>query len=206
MKLHVVEWRTTEQWGNDLPTGEILKKEKGDYPSALDKFNAALARSAGVDNQTGDIGQARELYQQALAINRQEDDRAAIADNLSNLGTLSLHNGDTDGALAYYRQVLEIDKALETPRAIGLGLFDIASTYQAKQDFPQALEYCDRALPSFRLTSDLPHIAEILFRMGLINEKMGQAERAKQYVQATVEADTRAGMPELVQKARLKID
>jgi tetratricopeptide (TPR) repeat protein len=137
---------------------------------------------------------------------RQAKDQAAVADNLSNLGTLSLHNGDTAAALTYYRQALEIDRGLETPRAIGLDLFNIASTYQAREDFPQALEYYERALPPFRLTSDLPHIAEALFRMGLISERIGQPEKAKQYFQAAVEVASRAGMPELEKKARLKID
>ena len=73
--------------------------------------------------------------------NRQTKDQAAVADNLSNLGTLSLHNGDTVAALTYYRQALEIDRVLETPRAIGLDLFNIGSTYQAREDFPQALEH-----------------------------------------------------------------
>ena len=40
----------------------------------------------------------------------------------------------------------------------------------------------------------------------MISEKIGQPEKAKQYFLDTVEAATRAGMPELVKKARLKID
>ena len=101
---------------------------------------------------------------------------------------------------------MEIDRVLETPRAIGLDLFNIGSTYQAREDFPQALEHYERALPPLRLTSDLPHIAETLFRTGLISEKMGLPEKAKQYFQAAVKAASRAGMPELEEKARLKFD
>ncbi len=102
--------------------------------------------------------------------------------------------------------LLEIERAPETPRAVGLRLFNIAATCQAKQDFPPTPEYFERAMPSFRLTSNQPHIAASVFRMGLISEETEQPEKAKQYFQTGVEAATGADIQELVQKAHLRID
>ena len=117
--------------------------EKGDYPSALAKFNAALERSASIDNQTGaadalnNIGmvqlrqrnneEALQNFSRALDINRELKRNAEMASTILNIGAVyaTLHN--TAKAEAQYRKALEIArksklKSLEAKSLNNLGL------------------------------------------------------------------------------------
>jgi tetratricopeptide (TPR) repeat protein len=152
------------------------------------------------------VKKARELYERALAINQSEDKRAAAADNLNNLGTLSLYAGDADAAIGYYGRALEIDRDLEIPEAIALDLFNIASAHYAKGDYPAAIDYFGRSLAIFDFTSNHRRVAETLYRIGLASEKAGDTSRARESYNSAHDVARAAGMQELAEKARSKLD
>jgi tetratricopeptide (TPR) repeat protein len=71
-----------------------------------------------VARDQGDSAAARTLYEQALAIFRELDDRWGIAGTLADLGSLAREQGNYPTACSLYRESITIFQALEHKRGI----------------------------------------------------------------------------------------
>ena len=183
------------------------------YTMALEKARAeklksleakALNNLGLLKKESGDLTEAHQFYEGSLEINRRENKAAAMADNLNNLGTLSLRLGNPEQALDYFEHALEIDKELELPEAIALDLFNIASVYHTRKDFPASLNYYGRALAIYDFTSNLPRAAETLYRIGLVNEGIGNTDRALESYRAALKTAESTGAEALAETIRTK--
>ncbi len=95
-----------------LPTGYIFDSFKFRIATWRGSMLHAVATNfnnlGAVYDDQGNYPKAQELYQQSLAINRQQQDRAGEAKNLNNLGVVALNQGNYAKATQFIQQALKI--------------------------------------------------------------------------------------------------
>ncbi len=130
-------------------TKEDVATARGMYQQAIDldaEFVQALLGKGTTHTFQGDYGGAEQLYERALHIARQSNEKNEEATSLSLLGVLEWYRGNYSKALAYYTQSLSIAQEIGDRAGEGKTLNNIAVVYSAQGDHTTALEYYARSL------------------------------------------------------------
>jgi tetratricopeptide (TPR) repeat protein len=95
----------------------------------------------------GDLAQARQCYEQAVAQARAETDPRGLPDSLGNLGNVCAMLGDRETAERCYREVLALQRERKDQTAIGQTLTNLGNLHadagQAERARSYYLEACD---------------------------------------------------------------
>lgn len=135
---------------------------------------AALAYLAGENDP------AAEYAHEALRRFREVGDQFGIGNLLSLIGMMTLHGGDVDGALGWYRQGLrEVDPA-RAPRAYATLLANVAPVYAALDDLPAARTAAEDAAARYQRIGDDSALAAQLGNLGQWAARMGDRARARE--------------------------
>ncbi|TVL98372.1 MAG: hypothetical protein CV087_21380 [Candidatus Brocadia sp. WS118] len=131
-----------------------------------------------------DIGKfsvARDYFEKALAIGRQEEDRSLQASGLSNLGSAYRGLGDARGAIGYYEQVLAIMHEIGDRQGEGQTLGNLGVAYTQLGETRAAIGYYEQCLVTAREIGDRHSEGQALGNLGVAYRQMGETQSTIEY-------------------------
>jgi non-specific serine/threonine protein kinase len=150
----------------------------------------------------GDYRTARTMFDEALTICRDTDDRHSAANVLINLGTLASDQGDYDSARAFLEESLAIFRALGgygTSNALGM----LGRVTHGQGDYPGAQALLEKSLAIAREEGHQPYISAALTELGSVARSRGDHDAAlallKEALAIQREAGERLGMSECLE-------
>ncbi|MFA6472214.1 MAG: tetratricopeptide repeat protein [Candidatus Latescibacterota bacterium] len=187
----------------------IMYYEKGDMDRALKNLLDALAvcRENGLkDLEAGNlrhIGQvhkrrndsemgldyAMKYFMDALELDRQLMNRAGLAQDLVQAGSILLDSGNFEGALANYEEALTIHREDENRADEAQDLGNIGLVHQIKGDLDSALRYLKKALEIYESIGSKQGEAQSLGNIGLIHQAREEFDLALEYHSDALEID-----------------
>lgn len=143
--------------GDGLITRGRLKREQGDYPSALEDITASL-----------------KIYQTI-------SDSVQIANALNDISIVYAMSGNDEKALEYFKETLTIFQAIGDKQGESYVLNNIGAIYQEAGQLAEAQSYMVQSLKIKKQRKDSVGIARSYFNLGDIAEKLGSQENALRY-------------------------
>jgi predicted ATPase len=171
---------------------------RGYLPEARDKANriiqlqgatdevrlSALDASGGIAYWQGDMYAARAWYEQERALAEQLGDERAVAEAVYNDSfTYSLTPDETANARVLAEDALARFRKLNDRGGIGKALWGVVNSYVFEDDVEPARSLVDESLEISRELNDRFQLGWGLFTKGLILNKMGERQDARQSYQ-----------------------
>lgn len=127
--------------------------------------------------------EALDVYLQALAIYRDVGDQRGEGSTLGGLGVIYWYKRDSDKALSYYQQALEIRLKVDDRQLVGNSYNDIGFSvyWYYKKDYAQAIKYLLKSEEVRREIGDESNLGKTLSRIGRSYEDLGQLNKAFTY-------------------------
>jgi class 3 adenylate cyclase len=156
---------------NELRTDEAAARlneavslsQKLNFP----KGEAAAWNGLGaVEEIRGNLPQAQQFYQKALAIRRRLGDLRDIGSSLNNLGVVYELQGRFDSAVIAHRQNLDIQKQLRDTLKIARVLFNMAAARQEEGLYPEAHSDLLEARLIFEALGEQEAVAKVYTELG----------------------------------------
>jgi len=122
---------------------------------------------------------------QSLEIQKEIDDKQGIAISLNNIGAIYDNQGNTDKALEYHLQSLEIRK--NDKQGIAYSLNNIGFNYNNQSNTDKALEYLLQSLEIRKEINDKQGIAYSLNNIGFNYNNQGNPDKALEYYLQSLE-------------------
>jgi tetratricopeptide (TPR) repeat protein len=153
----------------------------------LSRCGFALARQGRYD-------QARGLFEQALALARQHDDRPAEASSLHALGIVAYYQqGSAQAAVDHYEGALQIRRELGDLRGEASSLNNLALVFQDLGDPGLGGKHLERVLAICQSIGDRPGEACALANLGLTYGQMGALDQARDLFERALALDRLLG-------------
>ena len=165
------------QWGHYRLTAGLHERLQGhlDDPWTRGASKTSLGNSYA---DLGQTGRAIELYEQALAIDRELGHRNGEAADLGNLGLSYAELGQTGRAIELYEQALAIERETGYRRGEAADLGNLGSSYAELGQTGRAIELYEQALAIDRELGDRAGEAADLGNLGDRYANLGQTGRA----------------------------
>ncbi|MBP7375939.1 MAG: CHAT domain-containing protein [Pyrinomonadaceae bacterium] len=134
----------------------------------------------------GDFPTARTYHARAFEIRKAMNDLTGIAATISNLGIISVEEGDLSAGIESFTQslaILDSIKGPETPDLIQRKLRDLRNlgiTYQGMGNHVQALAYYSKSLKMSEVAKNETGVYGALFQIASLYNSQGQYELARQ--------------------------
>ncbi|SDD76089.1 tetratricopeptide repeat protein [Aquimonas voraii] len=159
-----------------------------------------LVRRWGIlDYRRERLPQALSWFECALKQAKSRGDRAAIAREEKNIGSVLRRLGDFSGALR------ALTASLETQREIGAVsgavLNNIADVHRDLEDHDSALRYYREALSAFDAAGETLEASHVLESMSELSLDRGDTRSAQDWLRTALESYRAAGLPELQLRA-----
>jgi tetratricopeptide (TPR) repeat protein len=168
---------------NDFSRAIMLAKDD----SAL-WYCANISRSIGLILQTfGTFSKALEYHKKALEINRERNNREAMAGDYGNIGLVYYEISDYPQALEYHKKALEINRERNNREAMAGNYGNIGLVYYDMRDYPQALEYHKKALEINRERNNREAMAGNYGNIGLVYRYLQDYPQALEYHKKALE-------------------
>jgi tetratricopeptide (TPR) repeat protein len=171
--------KALDYYGRALPLRHALNDRKGESFTLV-----AIGRA--YSNALGDDARARELYEQALKLEREIDNRRLIAQTLGDLGRLDYKAGDYDAALKHYNDALVAvvngDQSIKAEILTYIGL-----VYSAWGRHREAIEQYFSVALKLQEGRDPIGRARTLQYMGRAYAGLGDENKAFQYLNEALE-------------------
>ncbi len=165
----------------------LLRKYSAVY-AAIAERSELYRLAARLYVQAGELlGAERCAYQAAVMLNKEHDNEAAVriinrvieyaqmigkATEMRQLlmtrGDIHKHNGDTELALATYRQIIDLSAGLPPDKLLAETYKDLGDLYRMKQDSDAGLKALHEALKIYRELGDELEISHTLNNIGNI--------------------------------------
>jgi CHAT domain-containing protein/uncharacterized protein HemY len=152
------------------------KSLDGDARKEIGVVVAALNGAANSAYYLGNYDEALEKYQRSVEVQKRLPDRVGFANALKGLGNAHRARGDYGAALENYFQSLRISEEIKAP--IGSTLVSIGLVRALQADYPQALDYYNKALKEFKALANKIEMARVLTLSGNVYYKQGQYDSA----------------------------
>jgi tetratricopeptide (TPR) repeat protein len=128
--------------------------------------------------QLGQISRAIEMYEQALAIDRQRGDRRGEAARLGNLGNCYFELGQIPRAIDLYEQALALSREVGNWRGQAAGLGNLGLCHWQLGQISRAIEMHEQALAIDRQRGNRRGEGADLHNLGACYQDLGHATRA----------------------------
>lgn len=165
--------------------GLHLAGQLRDLPTQAEALNLL----SGIQHSLGETEAARHSLESALSLRRGLRDQRGQADCLSNLGVLSLHQGDYASALEHLFAAHVLHQqfpAVMDRQGEGRCLINIGVVYDELSDHGSALRYYQEALVIARETGDRPSQVLCLLNSGEAHRDLGEAPQASDALRAAL--------------------
>ncbi len=128
--------------------------------------------------RTGQFDTALETYQQVLALRRELDDKAGIAQTLNNMGDVYSDRGQYSQALDVLQQALALRRELRDRAGTSQTLNLIGFVYRRQKQYSEALELHEEALQQAQNAGDRSEVGESLHNIAAVYTSQGQLDSA----------------------------
>jgi class 3 adenylate cyclase/predicted ATPase len=184
-------------WGEYYEAISAYAQARSAIERALDQaaFQVGASPVAEIDclsqlgliaRREGDYEQAKDWYQQALALFRSEaayapEEAGAFARALTGLGFVHRQQGDYDQARIRYQQALDLNRQSGNRRGEADSLFGLATTAYYQRRFAEELEYLKQTIRIQRTIGDRAGEAVSLMSMAQVNVLVGHYDQAEKW-------------------------
>jgi len=152
----------------------VMLRETGDKT-----FTGHILGTLGsVAHARGDYARATALYEESLAISRDQGYRIIVTAMLASLGNVAGENGDYERAATLLQESLTLSRELGNKGGAARALRDLASVKWRQGDYAQAVKLLDECLTLQREIGDKPGIAYTQPVLGDVARSQGDYERA----------------------------
>lgn len=147
---------------------------------------ALYARLGSFQERLGKPDEAEENFQKAMTLATEAKQLDVLARAYRLIGT-SLMETDSDEAYKLIQQALAINEDLKLSRQIAHCYVHLGLYYKEIETKPlEALDYCQQAMTIYEKLGDLQGTSMVIYNIGLIYQKDGQNQRAKEYYQRSL--------------------
>lgn len=151
----------------------------------------AFMVKAYLDEAIGDYNESEGAYLKAIELleelERDEEVLRFLSHSYNNMGLLTRNLGDTQGAMEYFMEALEVTRAVdgENHPQVGVLYNSIGSIYYFMGDYGQAVDYFLSTADIFRENYGENHerVAGAYNNAGVVYTEMGEIERAAQILE-----------------------
>lgn len=172
----------------------IIKKQKGNYPEALENYQKSLQIYKKLNDQDGistnynsiaiiyyylgDFSRAIEYYQKAFEIFRKIRSKEGMALSYNNIGMIYSNQGKFTKAIEYYQKSLELKKSLNDKKGIASTYNGIGAVHYYQADYDEAINYFEKSLKIREELNNRKGVAMSLNNIGMIYKSKGDYEQA----------------------------
>lgn len=141
-----------------------------------------------------------EYWEGSLAIFKEIDDQAGVANLESNLGSIYFDQGDDAKAVEYFLRSIKAAESINDSTGIGRALIGLGNVYLNKEEtHEKAKEYLWRALPIFKQTKYNDGIGICELNLGNIYLNQSQFDSALLYLEHSLEVfDNKVYVPSVL--------
>lgn len=141
----------------------------------------AISNKGYVYMQRGDAKKAEELFTEALAIEKENNNLEGVASASNNLATVYFRNGKTEEALIYFQQALKTQQTIGAREGEATSLNNIGAVYDNRGQVESALDYYHRSLKIQESLDNKPKIGTCLNNIAAIYTNLGLTDKAIEY-------------------------
>jgi predicted ATPase/DNA-binding CsgD family transcriptional regulator len=162
-------------------------------------WRATLLHVAGnLAREQGDYEHAVALYEESLAVRREQGYKKGIGKSFHQLGIVAYERGEYEHAVRLHEQALALFRELEfTDRAheygIAIGLSTLADVVRAQGDLGRAATLLEESLTLFRRLGHAWGIARTLTSLGDVACEAGEDARASTLYEEGLELERTSG-------------
>ena len=135
----------------------------------------------------GDTGEAKELWTEALEINRAHGEEGEVARCLAELGAVAVAERDFELAQARYEETAVLFRELGQHMREGVALSNLAAIASNRGDLPASLDFGEQAIALQREIDDRPDLAVSLVNLSPTLLRLGEVERARELLREAIE-------------------
>lgn len=162
---------------------KVLSRDGADRPTQA-RFSC-LRGAAGLALDQGDLGSARSLSEQALALARELGEARTIAQALNGLGMAASNAGDAAAARAFYEQSLAAAREAGDDRSVGVALNNLGDAAMQMRDYASARPLLEESLAIFRRQGGISSQRVALINLAVISTRTGDTVNArKQFLES----------------------
>ncbi|MCP4146616.1 MAG: tetratricopeptide repeat protein [bacterium] len=134
-----------------------------------------------------------KIFQKALDIYENLDNKKGIAKILNNMGNVYRHINNSEKALEVLEKALKIEREYGSPHGLALALGNIGNIYSNLNDFHTALDYDLQSLKIKEELGDKNEIAVARHNIGNIYLNLNQPEKALEFFLPSLKVARDAG-------------
>jgi tetratricopeptide (TPR) repeat protein len=159
-------------YGNQAVPVALQLNDKKRLASAY-RFRGHAYRSAGK------FEEAKNNFQEALAVNESIGNKNGVADMLNNIGNVYDSQSDYVTAIDYFLRGLKILEGTGDDNKLGAAYGNIGVIWRRLEDFPKAISYYEKAIVLFKKVGNNENHAAALGNIGEAYCRMPQPDYAK---------------------------
>ena len=164
-------------WGHYRLTVELHHRLRGRLADPW-TIAASATRLGECLYRVGDLPAAIQLYEQALTINRDIDNRRGQAIALSGLGYVYAHLGQTTRAIDLFEQTLTINRDIDSWRGQAIAVSGLGYVYADLGQTTRAIDLFEQALTINQDVGNRQGDATARANLGYVYADLGQTTRA----------------------------
>lgn len=157
----------------------------------LPRLSVILANRALLDMTLGALDDARQAFERALDIHRDQRDAAATFTCLNNLSAVRTYQQDPDRALALALAALDAARGLRSPAAATLALENLAEAQAAAGDDATAAATMEEALRQRHAIGSAIALEWCHANLAIWYVRLGKLDLARENVRRALERDER---------------
>jgi serine phosphatase RsbU (regulator of sigma subunit)/Tfp pilus assembly protein PilF len=186
------EWIIREGYWDSIAVDcrSFLKHSKQHHSSEVLVFKGRLAVAlmsiAYVKTNSGYADDAIKLYQETLIIQKELDDKEAIATILNNLANIYDYKGDIPKALELYQNSMEIRLEIGDSSGVAATLNNLAYLYANLEEYDMAIENFTKSLEMSKELEDERYVSLALNNLGYVYQKQGDLVKSEKYHQESL--------------------
>ena len=196
MRGHVAEGRTWLARALDVDARSGAGACSEERPARM----RALKASGVLARQQGDYREAETFFSASLALAREVNESAAIADSLYWLGSTLFWLGDEQRARTAAEESLVLWRQLGNPAGIS-PLGTLANLAEMRGNYEQAIALHEERLGYARKAADTVQVARIQCYLGMLAGEQGQYNRATRLLEASYRCFADLDIPEGMARA-----
>jgi predicted ATPase/DNA-binding CsgD family transcriptional regulator len=116
----------------------------------------------------GDLDLVEALCKESLALSRELDDKAGIADALTGLGHLTMDRGNLDAASSLIEEAISLAREMDDEWRVASGLHDLALMRLERGEYVKARAMYEECLADFRELGDKVGTAASLYQLAVV--------------------------------------
>ena len=147
---------------------------------------AALNAYGMMHHELGNKEEARRLYEEALAVAREIDDRNQEAIVMTSFGILEHKHGNLDQAIAFFERALATHLAAGNRRSEGVIHINLGSVYADSGQWAPAIDHVESAIRIAHELGSRTNQATALTILGELHTDLGRLDEARSSLEAAL--------------------